>query len=218
MTVDERWYWKENTVHYHAVSQVKVLCQAPRHFFEADRRTECKSPESSVECQLTQLQCVGNDKWEIKERPQCRSCTNDTECFNIGKGNKCRQGACVKELLLIGLSRENVTSHQDLVLLDPVSLKTSSCKIPRITHQKVEAISQIGNALYSFRIDGLPSRLDSSKWTTLKGMSTPRSEYAALTLNDGRQFVTGGKATTDVFKTLDSSEFLLAKMGRGTHN
>ena len=218
MTVDERWYWKENTVHYHAVSQVKVLCQAPRYFFEADRRTECKSPESSVECRLTQLQCVGNDKWGIKERPQCRSCTNDTECFNIGKGNKCRQGTCVKELLLIGLSRENVTSHQDLVLLDPVSLKTSSCKIPRIPHQKVQAISQIGNALYSFRIDGLPSRLDSSKWTTLRGMSTPRSEYAALTLNDGRQFVTGGKATTDVFKTLDSSEFLLAKMGRGTHN
>ena len=211
-TADKRWFWKETTVHYGTVSQAKVLCKAPNHFFESEPTAECQSGEGS-ECRITQLKCVGNDKWKMDVRPRCRPCKTDSECIRVRRGNKCTEGVCMKEMLLIGLSQERVSSHQNMVLLEPASLKTETCKIPALPLHKVKTISQIGNALYSFGEDGDPFRLDGRKWTSMKSMKIPRTDAAAINLKDGRRLISGGKSTTS-FKALDSTEFLLANMGR----
>ena len=66
--------------------------------------SDCESGDDS-ECKVTQVKCVGNNKWKLEDGNQCRACKTDKECLNIKKGNKCKDGVCLKEMLFFGLDQ-----------------------------------------------------------------------------------------------------------------
>ena len=199
--------WKDNTAKTKTKS-VDLLCQAPNYFFETEGTGECKS-SGAKDCREVRLKCLGNDMWNL-DRNLCRSCKTDDECVRIKKGNKCRKGVCVKEMLLVGLSQEEAPVWE-MSLFDPTSNKTEMCEIPpvRKNDEKVTVtrMNFIENGLYAFGVNGDPFKLDGMTWTSRKSMKLPRVDAAAIVLKDGRWFVSGGESTKPPKDAVRSSEY-----------
>ena len=210
--------WSLDTVKKGTTKDVPVLCEAPKHFFEAEQRSKCKS-RGDFECQVKQVKCVGNNQWElsIESRNECRLCQTDKDCLKIEEGNICQDGVCLFEMLFRGLANHDVDMWK-LVLFDPSTRKeTSTCNIPALKDGSVQVadISFNQNRLYAFEEKGNLFSWDQKqkRWISVPGsMAIARKRAATLSLQDGRWFVTGGIEVGGGFEVLKSSE-ILTKFG-----
>ena len=124
-------------------------------------------------------------------------------------------------MLLVRLNQEKEALMWEMVLFDPRSNKTDMCEIPPVRKNDdkvtVTRINFIENGLLAFGKNGNHFRLDGMTWIPRKGMTTPRADAAAVVLQDGRWFVSGGKSVeVDDPRALKSSEYLPNSGGK--HN
>ena len=211
--------WSFGNVKKGTTKDVPVLCEAPKHFFEAEQKSKCKS-RGDNECQVKQVKCVGNNQWElnIDSRNECRRCQKDKDCLKIEEGNICQDGVCLFEMLFRGMANHDADMWK-FVLFDPsTSKETSTCNIPALKDGsiKVARIRFIENDLYALRENGNLFSWDQNQkqWISVAGsMAIARKRAATLSLQDGRWFVSGGMGKdSQGFEAVKSSE-ILTKLG-----
>ena len=109
---------------------------------------------------------------------------------------------------MIGLNREENGPSWEMILLDPARNETETCGIPKFDKKgSITRINFIGNDLFAFKENGDPFRLDGKSWIPQESMKLPRKDAAAIVLQDGRWFVSGG-SPLGVYESLKSTEYL----------
>ena len=203
----ETWIWKPKVTKFKEHENIDVLCE--HTFFETRGLADCHD-KSLKNCKRMKVQCMGNERWKLKNSHFCRTCANDDECLKQSKGNTCLKtksgNACYKKLLFIGFAQKEEESQKEMVLFDPRSSKTETCTIrPPPVNGKV-SFSMIENVLHAFDKSGTSFKFDKVGWNDLGRMVDGRSYAADIVLRDGRWFVSGGESRS--LEELSSTEFL----------
>ena len=213
-SLGDSWVWDSRVVRRFGDLQpieVEIQCSAPKHFFGT---SECGS--RSPDCKLVQLRCVGNERWIFADPVFCRHCQKDDDCKKINLG-KCLKPkgikSCIPQRLLVGRVGSCEDPIQELALLDPITLKLDSCKLPDLPKEIGKAsIRVLGNEPVALNEKGQSFKLQHSpmkgmQWgKTDKSMKDPREYAADIVLKDGRRILSGGR--TKSRQILNSVEIL----------
>ena len=158
--------------------------------FTAARPKECTL--QTAEEKLAESEKRRKALEDYKVKLEGYGCQSDDECVDKSKGNLCKNGTCLQEVLWLGwtLKQANVILSKPGTLQEGCQLKPlpSDLKAPlvSVTNKTIRACGKSNHEERCFR-------LQQNKWINFHPMNVTRNEAAGITFANGSWWVTGGK-------------------------
>ena len=165
--------------------------------FTAARPNECRL--QTTEEKLAESEKRNEAFEDYKNNLEGYGCQSDDKCVDKSKGNLCKNGTCLQEVLWLGwtlkpanviLSKPGAFQENKKHIgcwLEPLPSDLQS-PLVSVTNKTIRACGRSNQGESCFR-------LQENKWINFNPMNVTRNEAAGITFANGSWWVTGGKAT-----------------------